>query len=107
MWEEFPTGWTGVAQQLVVLPGEEVRMTFRQSFGNPQSANEVALAAKRFAFAIDYTDVNRIQKTRTKAYVIEHPDEDSTIDLFVDRIEISRRRFWRWKATTLAGRSTA
>jgi hypothetical protein len=106
IWNEFPAGWTGVAQQLVVLPSEDVRLTFRQSFGSAQSANEVALAVKNFAFAIEYTDVNGNQRTRTKAYVVEHPDEDSQVDLFVDRIEISRRRLWWRKPARLAGRST-
>jgi hypothetical protein len=106
IWDAFSTGWSGVAQQLVVLPGEDVRFTFRQSFGSAQAANDVALAAKNFAFEVDCTDVNGKQKTRTRAYVVEHPEEDSTLDLYVDKIEISRRRLWWWrKPVTLTGRS--
>jgi len=105
IWDAFPTGWNGVAQQLVILPGEDVRVTFRRSFGTARSANEVALAPNNFAFEVDYTDVNGKQKSRTRAYVVEHPDKDTTIDLFVDRIEISRRRLWWRKPVTLTGRS--
>lgn len=72
LWDAFPRGWSGVAQQLVVLPGESVRFTFRQSFGSPQSANDVALADKDFSFEVDYTDVNGKQRARTRADVVEH-----------------------------------
>jgi hypothetical protein len=107
IWDAFPSGWSGVAQQLVVLPNENVRFTFRQSFGNPQSANEVALAVKDFAFAVEYTDVNGKQRTQTTAYVVQHPDDQSDVDSYVDRVDISKRRLWWWrKPVTLTGRST-
>jgi hypothetical protein len=107
IWDAFPTGWSGVAQQLVVLPGEKVRFTFRQSFGSVQSANEVALAADDFAFEVEYTDVNGKQRSRTRAYIVQHPDEQSEIDLYVDRIDVSRRRVWWRKPVMLTGRSAA
>jgi hypothetical protein len=105
IWDAFPCGWSGVAQQLVVLPGENVRFTFRQSFGSAQSANDVALQVAEFAFEVEYTDVNGQQRSRTRAYVVKHPDEESTVDLYVDRIDVSRRRLWWRKPVTLTDRS--
>jgi hypothetical protein len=106
-WDAFPPVWGGVAQQLVVLPGETVRLTFRRSFGSAQSANEVALAATNFAFDVEYADVNGKQRTRTRAFVVQHPDEQSEVDLYVDRLEVSKRRLWWWrKPVTLTGRFT-
>ena len=106
IWDAFPTGWSGVAQQLVVLPGEEARFTFRQTFGSAKAANDVALAVANFAFEIAYSDGNGKQKARTRAYVVKHADEDSTVDLFIDRIDISHRRLWWRKPVSLTGRST-
>jgi hypothetical protein len=108
IWDAFATGWSGVAQRLVVLPAEKVRFTFRQSFGSAQSANQIALTATDFAFEVEYADVNGKQRTHSTAYVVQHPDEQSEIDLYVDRLDVSKRRLWWWrKPVTLTGRSSA
>jgi hypothetical protein len=90
-WAAFPSGWTGVSQQLVVVAGEPVRLTFRRAFGNAQSAHDAVGAAQAFSAEVEYTDVNGKQWTRTTAYVISHPDEDSLVDMFVDRVELFDR----------------
>jgi hypothetical protein len=90
--EHVPTSLGGVSQQTAVAPGERVRLTFRTRFPTAETAQLAVLSADKFEVDLAYTDVNGKQRTRTKAYVIEHPDEDSDIDHVVDRVDLFRGR---------------
>lgn len=86
--------WRAAALHTAIPAGEQTRGAFHVPF--PDQAAAVAaiegIQRNELAVTIVYTDVRGQQLGRTQMWVMKHPDEESPVEYFIDRIELFRGR---------------
>ena len=88
------TNWRGAALHTAIPAGEQTRVAFHVPFPDQGAAVTAIEGIQRdeLAVTIVYTDVRGQQLGRTRMWVMKHPDEESQVEYFIDRIELFRGR---------------